>query len=190
MKKAYFQYYETFENIVQKLRSVESQNKVRMVIINYGLHGEEPEGLSEVEDIVWVVCKEMIDQQLHRREVNTTNRKKRAVVERETKAEEETQEAEPEGQQAENAKPKADRFVKPTVEEVKAYAEEKEMNNVDAEKFVNYYESNGWKVGKNPMKSWKAAVANWNKNRFEGTEKPGGMWGNESAGAEDYANFF
>lgn len=57
-------------------------------------------------------------------------------------------------------KPKTTRFVKPTVEEIKAYCEERK-NSVDAEKFLNYYESNGWKVGKNPMKDWKAAVRTW-----------------------------
>jgi len=37
---------------------------------------------------------------------------------------------------------------------------------VQAEKFYNYYESNGWKVGKNPMRNWKAAAATWNSNKF------------------------
>ena len=32
---------------------------------------------------------------------------------------------------------------------------------IDAEHFLNYYEANGWRVGKNPMKSWKATLANW-----------------------------
>ena len=53
------------------------------------------------------------------------------------------------------------KFVKPTLEEVKAYCEERK-NNVDAERFVSYYESIGWRIGgKSPMKDWKAAVRNW-----------------------------
>jgi uncharacterized protein YdaU (DUF1376 family) len=40
----------------------------------------------------------------------------------------------------------------------------KEIAKIEAEKFVNYYESNGWKVGKNPMKSWGAAANNWITN--------------------------
>ena len=39
-----------------------------------------------------------------------------------------------------------------------------ELAKIEAEKFVNYYESNGWKVGKNPMKSWGAAANNWITN--------------------------
>ncbi len=57
------------------------------------------------------------------------------------------------------------KFEKPTVEAVRAYCAEKGYN-VDAERFVNYYESNGWKVGRNPMKSWEAAVATWAKNDY------------------------
>lgn len=50
----------------------------------------------------------------------------------------------------------------PTIEEVKTYC--KEINsNVNAEHFIDYYESNGWKVGKNTMKDWKATVRNWSR---------------------------
>lgn len=52
-------------------------------------------------------------------------------------------------------------FVKPTLEECTAYANEKGFN-WDASRFYNYYESNGWRVGRNPMKNWKAAMSNWN----------------------------
>ena len=57
------------------------------------------------------------------------------------------------------------RFAPPTLEEVKAYCEERN-NKVDAEKFIAFYTSNGWRVGKNPMKNWKAAVISWEKNNF------------------------
>lgn len=64
-------------------------------------------------------------------------------------------------------KPKTTRFVKPTVEEIKAYCRER-MNFVEPQKFFDYYESNGWKVGKNPMKDWKAAIRTWEKNNYGG----------------------
>ena len=51
------------------------------------------------------------------------------------------------------------RFQRPTPAEVRTYCEERN-STVDPEAFVSYYESNGWKVGKNPMKDWKAAVRN------------------------------
>jgi len=58
-------------------------------------------------------------------------------------------------------------FKKPSVEEVRAYCVERE-NQVDPQRFMDYYESNGWKVGKNPMKDWKAAVRTWERNGFSG----------------------
>tara|TARA_R100001463_G_scaffold25017_7_gene59477 strand:- start:17 stop:685 length:669 start_codon:yes stop_codon:yes gene_type:complete len=61
------------------------------------------------------------------------------------------------------AKAKVKRFAKPTIEEVSDYCNERQ-NDVDAEKFYDYYSSNGWKVGKNAMKDWKASVRTWEKN--------------------------
>ena len=58
------------------------------------------------------------------------------------------------------------RFIKPTVEEVREYCQER-GNTVDPETFVNFYESKGWVVGKSPMKDWKAAVRNWERSRTE-----------------------
>ena len=52
-------------------------------------------------------------------------------------------------------------FVKPTFEECMAYAQEKGYQ-WNIERFFNYYESNGWRVGQNPMKNWKAAMRTWN----------------------------
>lgn len=58
------------------------------------------------------------------------------------------------------AKPK---FKPPTLEEVKAYCSERN-NGVDAQRFIDFYTSKGWMIGKNPMKDWKAAVRTWEKN--------------------------
>lgn len=50
----------------------------------------------------------------------------------------------------------------PTLEDVKAYCQER-GNRVDPERFIDYYTANGWRVGKNPMKDWKAAVRTWER---------------------------
>lgn len=62
------------------------------------------------------------------------------------------------------------RFTPPTVEEVKQYCIERN-NGIDAESFVAFYESKGWKVGSTPMKNWKSAVITWEKRQ---KEKPAG----------------
>ena len=61
--------------------------------------------------------------------------------------------------------PKRKRFVKPTLSEIEQYCIERN-NNVNAEQFFDYYESNGWKVGKNSMKDWKAAVRTWERSEY------------------------
>ena len=68
------------------------------------------------------------------------------------------------------------RFTPPTVEEVRAYCKERK-NNVDPEHFIAHYESNGWKVGRNPMKSWKSSVITWEKNDYNkgDAKKPHGV---------------
>ena len=54
------------------------------------------------------------------------------------------------------------RFTPPTLEEVKTYCTERN-NDIDPERFIDFYESKGWMVGKNKMKDWKAAVRSWEK---------------------------
>lgn len=64
--------------------------------------------------------------------------------------------------EADKPKREVKRFVVPTVDEVRAYCKSR-GNNVDAEKFVAFYGSKGWKVGNQPMKDWKQAVITWEK---------------------------
>lgn len=59
-------------------------------------------------------------------------------------------------------KKKADAFSPPQLSEIEQYCKDR-GNNVDAEKFYNFYQSKGWMVGKNKMKDWKAAVRTWEK---------------------------
>ena len=61
---------------------------------------------------------------------------------------------------------KRKRFEKPTLSQITQYCLERN-NNVNAEQFYDYYESNGWKVGKNSMKDWKACVRTWERNGYD-----------------------
>ena len=60
-------------------------------------------------------------------------------------------------------KGKRTRFRPPSLDEIRDYAESQGLDAVDPEAFHAYYESNGWKVGKNPMKSWTAALHSWQR---------------------------
>ena len=60
-------------------------------------------------------------------------------------------------------------FVKPKIEQVKDYMKEQGMNDI-ADKWFNHYESNGWMVGKNKMRDWKASVRTWKLNNLQTEE--------------------
>ena len=59
------------------------------------------------------------------------------------------------------SKEKSMRFSPPTRQNVAEYCAEKGYSGFDVERFLDYYTSNGWMVGKNKMRDWKAAVRNW-----------------------------
>ena len=104
---------------------------------------------------------------------------------------------------------KEKRFAPPTLENVSEYCREMGYTNVDAARFIDFYTSNGWMVGKNRMKDWKAAVRNWDrreknpqrqdgaaevakKNRFHNLEEHGYdydamVWGMVGAASQDGA---
>ena len=190
MKKAYFQYYETFEDILAKIKDDVKREAFRRVIIRYGLYGTEPTGLTEIEDMAWGIIKDLIDQQLHRREVNRANRTgKKAEPAAEKKPDPETPAPDPKPEK----KPKSEKFVKPTAEEITAFCEEKGIK-INVKKFILHYESNGWRVGKAPMKSWKATVQKWAETEkdFENHSTAGTIWTGNSTDAEveQYAAMF
>lgn len=259
MRRAYFQYYETFEVVVQKFKTSEERDAMRSKIISYGLFGIEPESLTDREEMVWDVIKDLIDDQMYRREVNTANGKGRKrtekkpavktesdfeetgnktdgnasdeieetesdfIEESEEKSRFEEKANENEKSETENRlateseiksrlakkanvseiksrlaneseeksrfaemnrnemnwnelkrnemecvsapdKPDAHahtrKFQKPALSEVQDYCSERN-NGINAERFVDYYEAKGWKIGNSPMKDWKAAVRTW-----------------------------
>ncbi|HJO55658.1 MAG TPA: hypothetical protein QF423_03215, partial [Candidatus Scalindua sp.] len=64
-------------------------------------------------------------------------------------------------------------FKKPGIEEVKKYCIARK-NYIDAESFIAFYESNGWKVGRNPMKNWQSAIITWEKRDRHNNNSPRG----------------
>ena len=68
------------------------------------------------------------------------------------------------------------KFVKPTLDEVRAYCLERD-NGVDPQRFWDFYESKGWIVGKSPMRDWKASVRTWEKEEGRRARaSPAGTW--------------
>lgn len=87
---------------------------------------------------------------------------------------------------------KEKRFAPPTPEDVREYCRGKGLS-VDADRFVDFYESKNWYVGKNKMKDWKAAVRNWARSQSQrqestakGAEKPRNRFANFQQRDYDY----
>ena len=70
---------------------------------------------------------------------------------------------------------KRKQFKKPTVEEIEKFAHELNLTKLDPQYFYDYYESNGWMVGKNRMKDWKATAKNWNRRQFSTSRQRGNV---------------
>lgn len=62
------------------------------------------------------------------------------------------------------------KFKKPTLAELQEYCEAR-ANGIDAQAFLDYYESKGWLIGKSPMKDWRAAVRTWERREKENNQK-------------------
>ena len=76
--------------------------------------------------------------------------------------------------------------IPPTLDEVRDYCLERK-NNVDAESFINFYESKGWMIGKNKMKDWKAAVRTWERNRKKENKSGVDLYRDTMKGNYDFA---
>ena len=78
------------------------------------------------------------------------------------------------------AKEKRTRFSAPSVDEVRDYCRER-GNSIDAETFVDFYASKGWKVGNSPMKDWQSAIRTWEKRecRASPREQPASFNAND-----------
>lgn len=149
-------------------------------MLSYAATGEEPQ-FDGNERFMWPTLKSQIDRDeaayQERCEKNRANgakggrpTKNPTVIpeterfsEKPKKAKEKEKEKEKEKDSIEADKPPThNRFSPPSAEDVLAYCQEKGFS-IDPERFVNYYSAIGWKVGRNPMKDWKAAVRNWAK---------------------------
>ena len=164
-------FYRSFYEAIKEI-PLEEQGVVYNAIYGYALDGIEPE-LNGIAKAIFLLVKPQIDANNNRYENGKKGGKPKAnqnETKTEPKPNQDVTETEPnenvnvnvnENDLKENIKRKV--FTKPTAEEVKAYCAERK-NNVDADKFIDFYESKGWLIGKNPMKDWKASVRTWEKS--------------------------
>jgi len=180
-----FIFYRSFYQSAKKLPK-EDKAELFDAICAYALDGELIE-LSVVPEAIFTVIKPNLDANRRKWENGCKEKKKpsevEAIKEQEINKDEANNKqtiskaqgnvdvnvnvyANVDEESKSKSKSESKRFSHPTLEEVKNYCQERK-NSVNPEKWISHYQSNGWKVGKNQMKDWKAAVRTWEGNSFE-----------------------
>ena len=195
-------FYRSFYEAIKELSAEEFRNAV-MAIMEYGLNDSEID-TSGVAKAILIMAKPQIDKNNKRYENGLRGGTKPKQNQNETKLEPNSNQsgtkAEPKRTKPEpndnvndndnvnvndikESEEKKPRFYPPTLEELKKYIDDNKYN-VDPERFIDYYTANGWTVGKNRMKDWKAAVRNWDRS-----QKSGGRMRQESTAKTKFSNF-
>jgi len=167
-----------------KQLDLETRAKVYDSVMDYAFDGTEPEETGVVQ-AMFLMMKPIIDANNQRYENGckggrpknqTITKEKPNNNQNETKAEpnkDKDKDVDKDVNEKEMVKEKvatAPRFTKPTLQDVQAYVDEQNLA-MDAQAFVDFYESKGWKVGSTPMKDWRAACRNWaRRDRQKPTE--------------------
>ena len=183
-----------FMKAVDKL-PVEKQGAAYRAYIMYATAGEEYTGDDIAIAALLEAFRSYIDENREKYEAKATRAKKAA----EKRAEQNRNDIDTKSEQNRNdidsvsvsvsvskekdtnvSQKKSSAFRRPTVDEVKAYCLER-RNDVDPQRFVDFYEAKGWKVGKDAMKDWKACVRTWEKrNRGDPPKNAGITRGTDS----------
>lgn len=174
MKRDQFTFYRSYYEALKALPK-RDQTSVLMSVIGYALDGETP-SLSGVPLSVFTLIKPTLDS--GRNKARSRMKKGRTSEEQNGTNGEQTikegeieKEREEEGENDSSLPPtplsrgKSKRFSPPSVEEVRAYCQER-GNGIDPEAFVDFYAARGWKYGAGrPIVDWKAAVRTWEARR-------------------------
>ena len=177
MAREYVCLYHSYLKSVEPLNDAE-RGRLFTACLTYSMTGAEPD-LRGNERFVWPTIREQIDrdtkkysdfckkqQENIRKRWDTTVYDGTSGIPDDTKHTKEKEKEKAKILSSPNVEdsiartPARKRFTPPTLAEVTAYCRERQ-NAVDPQRFIDYYTANGWKVGKNSMKDWKAAVRTW-----------------------------
>lgn len=197
-------FYRSFAEAIKALPK-EEQLKALWAVIDYGLDEITPEEYG-VHTAIFLMAKPQIDANNKRYQNGTkggrpiTEQKpnhNQIITKPKPNQNQTITKAEPKEKEKVNVKDKdkvkvkdkesvCTRFVPPTHQDVSDYCQEKGYTNVDIERFIDFYESKGWMVGKNKMKDWRAAVRNWNRSQRQELTTKGNKFNNFNQRQYDY----
>lgn len=177
MAREYVCLYHSYLKSVEPLNDAE-RGRLFTACLTYSMTGAEPD-LRGNERFVWPTIREQIDRDTKKysdfckkQQKNIRKRWDTTVYDGTSGIPDDTKHTKEKEKEKENIlsspnvedsiarTPARKRFTPPTLAEVTAYCRERQ-NAVDPQRFIDYYTANGWKVGKNSMKDWKAAVRTW-----------------------------
>ena len=174
----YLKVWTSFRDVMEPLNDAEKGRLFDMMLI-YAESFVEPADFIGNERFTWPAAKQLIDLTFSENMKQRENGKKGGRPKTQQNPNEPTETQinpneptetlkEKKRKEKENNEKKSPseiyrRFTPPTIQEVMDYCKER-GNNVDPERFVDFYSSKGWKVGNQPMKDWKAAVRTWEKS--------------------------
>lgn len=177
MAREYVCLYHSYLKSVEPLNDAE-RGRLFTACLTYSMTGAEPD-LRGNERFVWPTIREQIDRDTKKysdfckkQQENIRKRWDTTVYDGTSGIPDDTKHTKEKEKEKENTlsspnvedsiarTPARKRFTPPTLAEVTAYCRERQ-NAVDPQRFIDYYTANGWKVGKNSMKDWKAAVRTW-----------------------------
>lgn len=179
MNRNQFTFYRSFYDAVKVLPK-KDQTTVILAICAYALDNEEPK-LSGTSAAIFTLVRPMLDSSRKKAESGKRGGEhKQSESKPEAKPKQEKEQEKEQEQDKEQVllgdKPtKTSKFTPPSLADVQAYCLERNKG-VDPERWYNHYTANGWMVGKNKMKDWKAAVRTWEPKE----EKPNGGTGSDS----------
>ena len=172
----YLKIFTDFLDVVEPLGD-SAAGRLFKAMLRYAMDGTVPV-LRGKEGVAWTVARQHMDREaeVYEKKVKHLKRGNVPVTEKKGSVSEQDKEKDNDkdkdkdkyiymgGKPPEAPAPKAHIYIQPpSLEEIRSYCQER-GNQVDPEYFYHYYQSNGWRVGKNPMRDWKAAVCAWETN--------------------------
>ena len=196
-----FTFFESYSEALNEIEDEAAKGELAVAIINYGCNGSEPELSTGWLRAVFAAMKPNLDKSREKAKASSKTESKSVSRNEKTESESvfpsEKTESKSVSRDSENkndfcppkdkekdkekelkeelpngsSKKAPKRFQRPSLDEIRDYVKSHDLSNVDPEQFHAYYESNGWKVGRNPMKSWVAALQNWDRRDAPKTTK-------------------
>lgn len=173
-----FTFFEEYYELITLLNEKE-QGELLLAIMKYMFEGIEPE-LNKNQTKIFNNLKRPLSV--------SKNKSKNASKTNQTKIKNKSNENQMQNEKGSSAtksmsmsnKSMSNIFIKPSLEEVNKYCKERN-NGINAQSFIDFYESKGWMIGKNKMKDWKAAIRTWEKNS-NSRQEIGPAWLNQDLG--------